>query len=66
METQNLTHPSRDQLAALALGKLTPDSQSKLQKHLENCASCALFVSKTPRDTMISLLQKAGNPAQEE
>ena len=62
METQNQAHPSRRQLAALALGKLKPESQARLQEHVTSCSTCSNFVSHTPRDTLIALLREVGSP----
>jgi hypothetical protein len=59
METRNQSHPTPRQLAALALGKLTPEGKMRLEKHVAACESCATFLSVTPRDTLVNLLRQA-------
>ncbi len=59
METRKETHPTPRQLAAFALGKLTPDGRAKMQEHVAACSTCSTFVSQTPRDTMVTLLRQA-------
>ena len=67
METQRQVHPSERQLAAFALERLTPESLAKLQPHLASCSTCAEFVQKTPRETLIELLkQNPATPSQRE
>ncbi|KKL18613.1 hypothetical protein LCGC14_2473780 [marine sediment metagenome] len=61
METQNQTHPSQRQLAALALGKLAAESRARLQEHVAGCSTCAKFLSDTPRDTLAGLLRGASS-----
>ncbi len=59
METEKKSHPTARQLAAFALGKLAPDGRAKMQEHVAGCATCATFLSKTPRDTLLGLLRQA-------
>ena len=68
METRKEAHPTPRQLAAFALGKLTPESRGRMQEHLAGCATCSTFLSKTPRDTLVTLLRQAaaGIPASEQ
>ncbi len=61
METRKHSHPSALQLAALALGKLAPESHSRLQRHVNDCDSCAGFVADTPRADLVALLRNAMN-----
>ena len=68
METRKQTHPTPRQLAAFALGKLTPESRGRMQEHLADCDTCSTFLSKTPRDTLVTLLRQAaaGIPASDQ
>ena len=68
METRNQTHPTPRQLAAFALGKLTPESRGRMQAHLADCTTCSTFLSQTPRDTLVTLLRQAaaGIPASDQ
>ncbi len=59
METRHQTHPTPRQLAAFALGKLTPEGKARLETHVAECESCATFLSTTPRDTLVNLLRQA-------
>ena len=59
METQNETHPSQRQLAALALGKLAAESRARLKEHVAGCTTCSKFLSDTPPDTLAGLLRGA-------
>lgn len=62
MDTQRQLHPTQQQLAAFALGKLAPDVRARMQKHLEHCAACTQALADTPADTLMALLQKARSP----
>jgi len=62
METRQSTHPSPRQLAALALGKLTPEARDRLQAHVSACATCQAFLSQTPPEKLNSLLQQSAQP----
>jgi formylglycine-generating enzyme required for sulfatase activity len=62
METRNQTHPTPQQLAALALKRVKPQHVARLEAHVAACPTCAGFIQDTPRDTLAALL-KSPNPA---
>ena len=68
METRKQIHPTPRQLAAFALGKLTPESRDRMQEHLAGCSTCSTFLSQTPRDTLVTMLRQAaaGIPSSEQ
>ncbi len=59
METRQSAHPSRQHLAALALGKLAPESRDTVQSHVSTCPGCRQFLEETPRNALAALLPQA-------
>ncbi len=62
MEIRQATHPTPQQLAALALGKLRPDARERLQAHVSCCASCTAFLVDRPAEDLQKLLAQASRP----
>src|SRR5262245_22159653 len=56
-------HPTKHDLAAFAVGKLTGPDADAVSTHLGGCADCREFVARTPNDTLIGLLRPAGGPS---
>ena len=61
MQTQQAAHPSPQQLAALALERLSPEARERTQAHVSRCSTCTEFVAKTPRDSLLLLLRQGSS-----
>lgn len=55
-------HPTPEQLAAYALGKLQDEELLALYEHLEACESCWQVVSGIPADSFVDLVCSANRP----
>lgn len=53
-------HPTSDQLAAFALGRLDDSEAAPLADHLDGCETCQQAIRAVPDDSMLSLLRPSG------
>jgi serine/threonine protein kinase len=51
-------HPSVEQLHAFAVGQLSEDDSSKVERHLAGCTSCSEALETSPNDTFVALVQQ--------
>src|SRR5437868_959337 len=58
-------HPSRDQLAAFAWGRLTGSGFGEVESHLEECESCLALLSHFSEDGFLAALRNAARPTPE-
>ena len=54
--------PSREQLSAFSLGKLTDAEVETIGRHLANCPSCTATVQNVPADSFVGQLKAARRP----
>jgi serine/threonine protein kinase len=59
MQANPTFHPSPEQLAAYALGKLDDAEAAAVVEHLETCPACQQTVEESPSDTFLNALQAA-------
>jgi WD40 repeat protein/serine/threonine protein kinase len=53
-------HPSPDQLASYALGKLNPDEMVEVEQHVSHCADCCQQLFQFPDDQLVRLVRATG------
>jgi serine/threonine protein kinase len=61
----SLTHPTDEQLAAYALGKLSDEQAAVVAAHLEECEACQAVVLAVPDDSLVSMLRPLFAPDHE-
>jgi hypothetical protein len=59
---QTPEHPANEDIAAFALGKETPNAET-IAEHIANCTRYEAIIAKTPRDSVLVILNEA-NPGQ--
>jgi len=59
MNTQELDHPNREQLAAFGLGKLSTEQIAVIEGHLSECDRCCETLSLLQEDTFVALIRSA-------
>ncbi len=52
-------HPPVEQLNAFALGRLNEDESAEVERHLNNCDSCASKLTSTPDDSLVDLFRQS-------
>jgi serine/threonine-protein kinase len=52
-------HPSADELAAFAQGRLGPEAMHSVERHVATCDSCCEQLAAVPDDTLIHLAREA-------
>ncbi|MGF1583460.1 MAG: WD40 repeat domain-containing serine/threonine protein kinase [Gemmataceae bacterium] len=62
MQPDPAVHPSKEQLSAFAVGKLSLEEVEKTEKHLSECFSCLQTLQQIQDDTFVGLVQKARTP----
>jgi tRNA A-37 threonylcarbamoyl transferase component Bud32 len=55
------THPSSDQLAAFALGRLDDKAAIRIADHLGSCETCQQAIRAVPDDSVLSLLRPSAS-----
>jgi serine/threonine protein kinase/putative intracellular protease/amidase len=55
-------HPSPEQLAAFGLGRLSPQAQAQIERHVAQCDSCCQALRQVPDDTLLERLRQGGTP----
>ena len=59
MQTQAPTHPSPNQLAEFAAGKMVDAQAEAVARHLDACSACSKIVNALPPDSLTGRLQDA-------
>jgi len=59
MTTQQLVHPSPQQLRAFLDGRLAPREMAELESHVAACDSCCRQLEQVPDDTLVQLARAA-------
>src|SRR5438128_10621072 len=56
---ETTSHPSRDQLAAFDLGRLSPAEWSAIKEHVAGCDACCRQLEGVTPDPLVRLMQAA-------
>src|SRR5262245_50566440 len=62
MAASSTSHPSPEQLAAFAHGRLSEDELAALGRHVRHCAACRARVEAVPADAFVALLRRHSGP----
>ncbi len=59
MQPPRVVHPSPDTLAAFGQGRLRPEDQEEVERHVADCESCCQALRRMPDDTLMGRLRQA-------
>src|SRR5262245_5446238 len=62
MKKADAVHPSPEQLTAFSQGRLAPDAQEEVERHVAACAECCAALLRVPDDTLVGRLRQAHTP----
>ena len=63
--TNQLTHPTPEELKAFSLGQLSPEDAEAVEDHVGECQPCCeTLLGLSSDDTFVALLQEANQTAQ--
>lgn len=64
--SDQVTHPSPDELSAFNLGQLPPETASQVEDHISECEPCCeTLLGLASNDTFVALLKEAHQPVDE-